>query len=156
VALNAGEVSFRAVVDELDVVLDLGAVHYVSRWVTPMGPPRRFDARFFVARPPAGQRAAHDDDEAVASRWVRPADLLAAFGRGEVAMMTPTLRMVRTLARFERAADVVDAAERVAIGDIVRSRPDGNGGFLPLLPEDEGYEGADETVETGWVRLRPT
>ncbi|MDY7100853.1 MAG: NUDIX domain-containing protein [Actinomycetota bacterium] len=153
-ALNAGEVTFGHVLDELGLVCDLDAVHYVSRWVTPQGPPRRFDARFFVARPPVGQRATHDDDEAVASRWARPHELLAAFERGEAALMTPTRRMIRSLAAFECADDVVEAARRARAGEIVRSSPDGEGGWEPLLPGDAGYDVADESIETGWVRLR--
>ena len=55
------------------VVLDAGALRYVSHWVTPVGEtPRRFDTRFFLAAAPAGQDGRHDDAELVDSRWVVP------------------------------------------------------------------------------------
>ncbi len=57
-ALNAGQRSFAEVVAELDVVLDASKVHYIAHWVTPLGPPRRFDTRFFLAAAPPGQLAA--------------------------------------------------------------------------------------------------
>jgi len=44
----------------------------VAHWVTPVGPPRRFDTRFFVALAPEGQTATHDAGETVADQWVRP------------------------------------------------------------------------------------
>src|SRR5687768_15737990 len=55
-----------------------------SHWVTPPGPPRRFDTRFFLAAMPGLQDPLHDENETVDSMWVRPADALERAGRGEV------------------------------------------------------------------------
>ena len=39
--------------------------------------PRRFDTRFFSPPRPQTRTSHHDDNETVASMWVRPADALA-------------------------------------------------------------------------------
>ena len=57
----------------------------VAHWVTPVGPPRRYDTRFFVALTPSDQVATHDAGETVADQWIRPVDALAAHERGGVA-----------------------------------------------------------------------
>ena len=88
---------FRACLD-----LDGGGVHYVAQSATPLGPPRRYDTRFFVTAMPEGQVPLHDDDEAVDHEWVRATDALAANERGEMIMMTPTLSMLQRLRRARR------------------------------------------------------
>jgi len=52
---------------------------------------RRFDTRFFMAASPAGQSSYHDDNETVASMWVRPADAIQQFEAGELLLMPPTV-----------------------------------------------------------------
>jgi len=71
-ALNAGEVTLADVLGREDVCLDLRGVAYLAHWITPVGPPRRYDTRFFVVLAPEGQPATHDANETVAERWMRP------------------------------------------------------------------------------------
>ena len=49
-----------------------------SRWVTPVGVPKRFDTLFFVAGAPDGQEPRPDEGETVTLEWVAPAVALAA------------------------------------------------------------------------------
>ena len=72
-ALNAGDLAFRTVIEEEALVLDTGALHLFSHWVTPPGQLRRYDTWFFVAHAPAGHTYEHDAVETVASVWWRPA-----------------------------------------------------------------------------------
>ncbi|MGH9034335.1 MAG: NUDIX hydrolase, partial [Acidimicrobiia bacterium] len=67
--LLAGRRSLAEMLGTEDLVLDLADVFYVSHWITPPGPPRRFDTRFFVAAAPGGQAATHDTAETVESVW---------------------------------------------------------------------------------------
>ena len=106
--LIAGEASFVDVVRDLDVVLDAGALAPVARWITPPGPPRRFDTWFFVAAAPDGHVYEHDDDETVASTWLQPTDALEQARRGEIELIYPTFRSLQMLTRFEHAIDVLD------------------------------------------------
>jgi 8-oxo-dGTP pyrophosphatase MutT (NUDIX family) len=90
-------------VDARDVML-------IDHWVTPEHESRRFDVRFFVAQIPEGQTAYVASDEADHAEWVRPAEALDRYSRDELPMLRPTLEMLRFLAKFDTAADVIDAA----------------------------------------------
>ncbi|MEM7404058.1 MAG: NUDIX hydrolase [Pseudomonadota bacterium] len=153
--LNAGELTFLELVRRQGLTLDTGAVHYVSHWITPLGPPRRFSARFFVSSPPAGQDVQHDESETVGWAWMSPKRALEQFERGEMVMMTPTVRMLRCLAWFDSAADVLAAGRARQPDEQCRVRYEADGSYTVVLPGDRGYEEGDRTRETGWVRLRP-
>ena len=58
-------------------MLDARELRLFSHWLTPLGAPRRYNTWFFVAPAPDGEDGAHDDNELVASGWVRPLDALA-------------------------------------------------------------------------------
>lgn len=152
--LNAGELDFVDLIEQEDLLLDTSSVHYTARWVTPVGSPRRFDARFFVAGMPQGQTPVRDEGETIDEAWFRPADALDQWRAGHITMMSPTVRMLSSLARFDSAAHVLEAGatdqpdERARVVD-----PDGE--YHVVLPGDPGYDDAEREVESGWVRLRP-
>lgn len=150
-AVNDGSRDFIDILEQENLMLDAGEMHYVARWITPVGPPRRFDARFFVARMPARQVPMHDDNELVHSRWLPPEEILRRFETDEMTLMGPTLRMVRSLARFRTAEDVIASASQNLLDERARV----NAQREIVLPGDPGYETADETIENGWIRLRP-
>ncbi len=154
--VNAGKRSFVEMVRSLGVRLDGAGVHYVSRWVTPVGPPRRFDARFFVTAMPDGQVPAHDDDEAVAHRWIRPTDALEANRRSELAMFSPTVGVLRRLAEFATVAEAIAAAASSTAADdeMIRIRSGVEGPERVAFPADRDYEQAFDRVEDGMVRWR--
>jgi glyoxylase-like metal-dependent hydrolase (beta-lactamase superfamily II)/8-oxo-dGTP pyrophosphatase MutT (NUDIX family) len=79
----------------------LDRLSYFGHWITPMGAPRRFDTRFFVAVAPEGQVASHDDSETIAHAWMRPAEALERHRAGEIDMMFATVKTVESLARFD-------------------------------------------------------
>ncbi|HTT59431.1 MAG TPA: NUDIX domain-containing protein, partial [Acidimicrobiales bacterium] len=91
-ALNADETTLSEVLGAEGVCLDLRRIEYFAHWITPIGPPRRYDTRFFVVPAPRGQRASHDRSETTDLRWLRPDDALGAHERGEIEMVTPTIR----------------------------------------------------------------
>jgi 8-oxo-dGTP pyrophosphatase MutT (NUDIX family) len=132
--------------------VDLSGVHEVARFITPEGPPRRFDTRFLVTKAPARQAVSPDDGEVVAARWIRPADAISLWHGNEFPLMSVTHRMLACLSRYESAASVITrAAQRPPTRRVRVDDPDGE--YLVLLPEDDGYETADLEVEQGWVRL---
>ena len=141
-AVNAREVRFLDVMTTENLRLDLRALEYFAHWVTPVGPPRRFDTRFFVALAPAGQLAAHDAGETVADEWIRPADALARHRRGELEMIFPTIRNLELIEHLDSAAAVLEFAR--SRRDIVRIEPrivERDGGIAILIPGDDGFEG---------------
>jgi len=139
--LNAGDLGFVDVLASEDLVLDLRGLAYLAHWVTPVGPPRRYDTRFFVAFAPSDQTAAHDAGETIEDQWLRPVDALSSFQRGDFDMTFPTVRTLQSIANLENAHDVLDyanALERVArIEPRIVKRGDRT---QIVLPGDEGYD----------------
>jgi len=86
------------------------SMHYVSRWITPEGAPRRFDTRFFVCAAPERQTPLHDAEETIAHEWARPADVLERHREGDVDLMTPTQSSLEWLTRLDTVDDVLAAA----------------------------------------------
>lgn len=140
-ALNAFTMDFDDMLDREGLRLDLRELTYLAHWVTPVGPPRRFDTRFFVALAPLDQTAAHDAGETVADQWVRPVDALALHARGEWEMILPTIRNLEAIAHLSTAAQVVAYAS--ALSSVPRIEPrivNRGGDVLILLPGDEGFD----------------
>jgi 8-oxo-dGTP pyrophosphatase MutT (NUDIX family) len=135
-AVGRGERPFVEVVVGEDLLLDTGALHLFSHWITPPESPRRFDTWFFVAAAPDGHAYLHDDSETVASVWIRPAAALERAERGELEIIFPTMRNLEQLARFRTARELLDAvtaSEPRVVADA--------GGARILLPGDPGYAG---------------
>jgi 8-oxo-dGTP pyrophosphatase MutT (NUDIX family) len=97
-----------------------------SRWITPVVEPRRFDARFFAAALPAGQRTRDVGGEAAAAAWIEPAAAIEAGKRGEIEIWPPT---------------AVTLAELAACGDL-DSALSGPRQVAPRIPEILMREGA--------------
>jgi 8-oxo-dGTP pyrophosphatase MutT (NUDIX family) len=97
-----------------------------SRWITPAVEERRYDARFFAARLPSGQRTRDVGGEAAAVTWIAPGDALAAGRRREIELWPPT---------------AVSLAELVACGDVDTALA-GPRQVLPRIPEVLIREGA--------------
>jgi 8-oxo-dGTP pyrophosphatase MutT (NUDIX family) len=142
-ALNAGETNLAEVLRNEKVCLDLRGVAYMAHWITPVGPPRRYDTRFFVALAPEGQPATHDANETVADRWMRPQDALGAQERGEFDMVVPTIRNLHAIARFSTSREVLDFAR--ALGPVTAIEPrilERDGTRVIVIPGDEGFDTA--------------
>jgi 8-oxo-dGTP pyrophosphatase MutT (NUDIX family) len=107
-----------------------------ARWVTPPGPPRRYDTAFMVAVVPEGQEADAHTTEAVEATWWHPADALAEWERGGLELMAPTFRTLEQIAVHPTAADLFAAAEQRAISPI-HPRPRVDGDFVVLSVADQ-------------------
>lgn len=149
-ALNAGSLPFNEMLATWSMIPDATAMQLVARWVTPVGSPRRFDTRFFITACTDSTQAAHDDQELVDSAWMTPQSVLDAFASGEMDLMTPTLRMLKSLSRHESVGEVFSYLEAHRRFERVRVVNDSR---ELLLPGEPGYDDALENVETGWVRL---
>ena len=120
-AVNGSERRFLDIVAEEQLQLDLSALEYFAHWVTPVGPPRRYDTRFFVALAPEYQVAAHDAGETIADEWVRPHEALRRQRSGELEMIFPTIRNLEAIADLSHAAAVLEHAK--TLRDIPRIEP---------------------------------
>jgi 8-oxo-dGTP pyrophosphatase MutT (NUDIX family) len=143
-ALNSGKRSFTDLVVTHDLVLDTGALHPLSHWITPEGSPRRYDTRFFIAAAPEGHAYTPDESETVASRWARPADALDAADRGEIDLIFPTRKNLEVLADFTSAGGLLRAVSEAEASDRPPMRvSEHGGGTRVMLPGDvDDTEGA--------------
>jgi len=97
-----------------------------SRWITPAVEPRRFDARFFAAALPAGQRTRDVGGEAAEVQWISAARALDAGRASEIQLWLPTAMTLAELAEYPDVSAVLAAQRNVR----------------PLLPEVVVAKGA--------------
>jgi 8-oxo-dGTP pyrophosphatase MutT (NUDIX family) len=148
--LITGEQTFQQIVERRGLALDAGALHVFARWITPPGGARRYDTWFFVAPAPEGHAYIHDDDELVASEWLRPVDALERARREEIQLIYPTYRSLQGLARYETAASLladVRDAWREPTPRLVEVQP-GNGWVLPFDAAEDADRQADAIVHS--------
>lgn len=106
-ALFRDEVSLAQLCAKHGLVVPLDRLAYLSHWVTPPGPPRRFDTRFFVAVAPEGQVASYDGVETIDQVWISPAQALAEHRAGQRLLGLPTIRTLRVLCDFSTSAELM-------------------------------------------------
>jgi len=111
----AGAVEFNAWLAAQNLILDLGALEFWARWITPVWEKRRYDTRFFLARAPRGQIAAFDDVETTGQLWIRPDDALTQAASGELHMIYPTIKNLEELGAACAGPGSVEQAMSLAI-----------------------------------------
>ncbi len=104
------QADFFAQIAQHDLKLALDQVMWFSHWITDRDMPKRFDARFFVARMPEVQQPVADESEQFEPTWIAPAEGLARHERGEFNIIFPTVRTLRQLARFGSVDEVLSHA----------------------------------------------
>jgi len=109
--LHAGDTNMIEICEQEGLSLAVDRIHFVNRFVTPLGRPRRFDTRFFLAEAPPGQTGGHDDKETVHSIWISPQEALARNAAKDFDLMNVTRIQLEMLARRESKAAVVNWAE---------------------------------------------
>ena len=82
---------------------DAAALVEFSRWITPPEVRIRFDTHFFLAPAPDGAEPRPDGGETVGAGWYGPSDALAAFARGELELVFPTVKTLEQLSGFASA-----------------------------------------------------
>lgn len=153
-SVDNGERRLIEICAEEDLVLDVAGMHYFSHWITPVGPPRRYDTRFFVAQAPAHQTAVHDDRETIENLWVSPQDALDRHAAGELEMILPTIRNLKAISRFDTAEGLLSHAAAVTdVPTILPKIVSDGGGFRIVLPGDPQY---DELDSPGSIPPIPT
>ena len=139
-AFDEGRGDFAEFVLGEGLRLAVDRLRYFGHWITPVGSPRRYDTRFFLAVAPEGQEARHDERETVAHVWVRPREALELCAREAINMRLPTIRTLERFAACATAAELtaeIDAASEVQ-ALLPRFTRDGRS----VLPGDPGYDEA--------------
>lgn len=121
--------------------LDADSLEYVSNWVTPLGPPRRFDTRFYAAQ--ARGRAVTDDREVFDAEWVRPEAAIEAADRGDWFLEFPTRVTLESFVGHDTAASFMDQARRMEVRRVApRIGVGSDGSRRILLDDDPGFDEA--------------
>jgi len=146
-ALHEGASGLAGIARSESLRLATDRLLYFSHWITPVGAPRRYDTRFFLAVAPQEQEAAHDNREAIAHVWMRPAEALERHGRGEIKMRTPTIKTLELFTRFATAESLIAGlrAQDSIPALLPRVAKDGR----TLLPGEPGYEEAGRAEGRG-------
>jgi 8-oxo-dGTP pyrophosphatase MutT (NUDIX family) len=169
-SLLDGTLAFHELVRRERLVLRAADLRYFSRWITPIHAPRRYDARFFVARVPPDQPPLHDDRETTSAEWLTPAEALAGAAAGSLVLTPPTARTLEELIDLGSLARVLESTRSRRITPILPKVVQIGNHMGVLYPGDVDYEhttpGAVLPVESpgplnrvimddaGWRRFR--
>jgi 8-oxo-dGTP pyrophosphatase MutT (NUDIX family) len=141
-AIHDGTMSLVELCTTENLRLVTDNIHYVSHWITPLGEPRRFDTRFFIARAPEAQEPLHDDNETIASLWVSPIEALERHARGDLAMIPPTTSNLQFLAPHGTTTDALIAAKKIGTPTAIlpKLKTDAEGKVIGIaMPGDADY-----------------
>jgi 8-oxo-dGTP pyrophosphatase MutT (NUDIX family) len=147
--INAGRREFIPMLREEGLRLAADRLTFFGHWITPVGAPRRYDTRFFLAPAPEEQEPLHDSLETIDHLWVHPAVALDRQRKGELTMRTPT---VHTLKRFADYDTVGSLLKEIAPGKVPVILPRISKDGRRLLPGEPGYdEAAGEKARGEWT-----
>lgn len=109
--IHDGDLSLHELCRQESLRLAVDHIHYVNRFITPAGRPRRFDTRFFLAEAPAEQTGLHDDKETVDSVWISAAEALSRHKAEEFDLMVVTRMQLEMLAEHATLPALIDWAK---------------------------------------------
>ncbi len=104
---NRPEIDFRN--------LDLERLVWTSRWITPVGVPKRFDTYFFLACTSRETTTTLQKSEAVDSIWISPADAVQRAMTDDFPVVFPTLKNLEAIVGFRSSAELLDARRNAEI-----------------------------------------
>src|SRR4051794_23243179 len=112
-ALLAGETTFASLVRESTP--DFSSLVWTSRWITPVGVPKRFDTYFFLAIAGLDAVASAENVEAVEVRWIAPSEAIESLQ-----IVFPTMKNLEAIAGFTSAEELLASRRGV---EIATTRP---------------------------------
>jgi 8-oxo-dGTP pyrophosphatase MutT (NUDIX family) len=145
--LNAGEPVLASMLERESLTLAVDRLTYFSHWITPVGAPRRYDTRFFIAVAPHDQEALPDNVEAIHHVWVNPAHAVDRYRSGEYKMRTPTIRTLERFAEFATTDSLIDWLRGQQAIPALQPRIGKNG--ERVLPGEPGYDELAAAEEQG-------
>jgi 8-oxo-dGTP pyrophosphatase MutT (NUDIX family) len=126
--------------------VDTGAIELATdllvpfaHWITPVGPPKRFDTHFFLAAAPVDQVAAHDGREAVETVWISPERAIADSETKRITLVFATRMNLAKLARSADVAAALASARREAIVTVCPQLVETPAGKMLRIPAAAGY-----------------
>ena len=117
--LLAGSITYRDLLHESPPLLE--PLVWTSRWVTPVGMPKRFDTFFFLAKVSRDVVATAENEEAVEVLWITPEEAVARHKAGELQMVFPTWKNLEAISGFATVDELLDS--RRMLPDIPTTLP---------------------------------
>ena len=122
-SVDCGDMHWSEFLQQHNVNMDVGALHYFSWWETPFIRPKRWSTRFFIALMPAGQEATLDGNELTDIRWLPARDILRQAHAGNMKVPFPTMRILEDFAKHSSTEAIITWADRLAQQTIEMLRP---------------------------------
>jgi len=118
----------RETFEEAGLTLDPESLVWTSRWITPVGLPKRFDTYFYLAKVAADADVKIDDREIVAWMWAPPVEALER--RRELNLVFPTIKNLEAVIGFESIDELLDSRRGATIEPVLPVLVNGK----PTLP----------------------
>lgn len=122
---DGGDLRFTAVretYEEAGITLDKGALVATSRWITPVGLPKRFDTYFYLAKVARDTNVTIDNQEIAEAQWLAPKDALA---RRDLKLVFPTIKNLEAIAAFDDVDTLLESRRGAIIDPILPVLVDG-------------------------------
>lgn len=127
-AASESAAGFPAVIARRRLHIQADRLVPIAHWVTPEIETRRFDTRFMAAALPAGQGVDAHETETDSAHWLAPADALAQYANGQLAMLPPTVAVLSDLSAHRSVGDALSwARTRDVVPVMPRARMSGTG-----------------------------
>jgi hypothetical protein len=129
------------------LVLDVGRMEALARWITPTAEPRRYDTRFYILPLPPGQHGAHDDHETTQSFWATPERILTRWAAGELFLAPPTTHTIELLGRAATVAEALALARSQSLRPVCPHFTQAGDNPILTLPGDPLHPEPSEPPE---------
>ena len=125
-----------------------------AHWTPPPATPRRYATWFFAAESKRRQIVTVDGHEIQDHQWIRPLEMLARHGRGEVDVAPPTWVTLHHISLYSPVSEVLSALDRGprrVYETHIALRSDGT--RVAMWSGDAGYENMDADAAGARHRL---
>ena len=122
-ALNSGSLDWEKFAIDQAVLLRCDRLEYFSFWITPVGSPKRYSTRFFLAEMPTMQTASHDGGEITESCWMPAAEILKARKKKAMKVPYPTRKTLKRLTQFDATLPMLDWARACGEKGVICDQP---------------------------------
>ena len=122
-ALNSGSLAWHQFAADNELQLECDRLHYFSFWITPVGAPKRYSTRFFLAKVPKAQVASHDGGELTESCWMTAEEILKARKQKTMKLPYVTRKTLKRVAKFSDTPSLMAWAEACGERGVVCDQP---------------------------------
>ena len=122
-ALNAGSLDWDKFALDKALSLRCDRLQYFSFWITPVGSPKRYSTRFFLAAATRAQVASHDGGELIESCWMPAAEILQARKNKAMKVPYPTRKTLKRLAKFDEVSPMLEWARACGERGVICDQP---------------------------------